>query len=136
MAAAGRFGHQLGGQGGQDACLVFGLCGQHPRGAFGLEVEHRPQVGQDVQAVEAQVVGGPAGGEGGGQVTVAGAVDLLHPGVQPGDGFAAVGGREFPPRRWRAGTVAVLVGGRGLGELGQGGLVLAERVAYAGDEFG
>ena len=38
----------------------------------------------------------------------------------------------------RAGTVAVRVGvgGRGLGELGQGGRVLAQRVADAGDQVG
>ena len=104
----------------------------------GLEVEHRPQVGQDVQAVQAQVVRAPAGAEGGGQVPVAGLVDLLHPGVQPGDGFLAVGGRELPPRWRRAGTVSVRVGvgGSGLGELGQGGRVLAQGVADAGDQVG
>ena len=51
VAAAGGFGGQLGGQGGQDAGLVFGLGGQRPRGAFGLEVQDGPQVGQDVEAV-------------------------------------------------------------------------------------
>ena len=95
MAAAGGFGGQLGGQGGQDAGLVFGLGRQGPRGAFGLEVQDGPQVGEDVQAVQAQVVRAPAGGEGGGQVAVAGAVDLLDPGLEPGDGFGPVGGREF-----------------------------------------
>ena len=39
----------------------------------------------------------PAGGEGGGEVAVAGAVDLLHPGVYAGDGFLPVGGCELPP---------------------------------------
>ena len=97
MAAAGGFSHQLGGQGGQDAGLVFGLGRQRPRGAFGLEVEDGPQVGEDVQAVQAQVVRAPAGSEGGGQVAVAGAVDLLDPGVQAGDGFLPVGGCELPP---------------------------------------
>ena len=82
-------------------------------------------------------MGLPARGEGGGEVAVAGAVDLLDPGVQPGDGFLAVGGRELPPRGRRARAVAVgvgvVVGGGGggwsLGELGQGGLVLAQGVA-------
>src|SRR6266702_5690094 len=79
-----------------------------------------------------------AGGEGGGQVAVAGAVDLLDPGLEAGDGFGPVGGRELPPRRRREGAVAVRVGvgRRGVGELFQGGLVLAEGVADAGDEFG
>ena len=110
VAAAGGFGGQLGGQGGQDAGLVFGLGRQGPRGAFGLEVQDGPQVGQDVQAVQAQVVRAPAGGEGGGQVAVAGAVDLLDPGLEAGDGFGPVGGRELPPRRRRARAVAVWVG--------------------------
>ncbi len=124
MAAAGGFGHQLGGQSGQDAGLVFGLRRQRPRSAFRLQVEHRPQIRQDVQAVQAQVMRAPAGGEGGGQVAVAGAVDLLDPGAQPGDGLLAFGGREFPPGRRRAGTVAVRVGvgGGGLGERSLGGV--------------
>ena len=57
--------------------------------AGGLEVQDRPQAGGDVQGVQAQVVGGPAGAEGGGQVAVAGPVDLVHPGAQPGDRLAA-----------------------------------------------
>jgi hypothetical protein len=126
VAAAGGLGDQLGGQGGQDAGLAFGLGRQDPEGAFGLEVEDGPQVGQDVQAVWAQVVRPPAGGEGGGQLAVAGPVDLLDPGVQPGDGFGPVGGRELPPGRRRARAVAVNIyaGGRGLRKLDQGGLVL------------
>ena len=69
---------------------------------------------------------------------VAELVDLLHRGAQPGDGLAAFGGCELPPRWRRAGTVPVGVGvGRSrLGELGQGGRVLAQRVADAGDEVG
>ena len=51
-------------------------------------------------------------------------------------GSVPVGGRELPPRRRRGRAVAVWVGGRGLGELFQGGLVLAQGVADAGDEFG
>ena len=109
MAAAPGFGLELAGQGGQDAGLVFGLGRQRPRGAFGLEVEDGPQVGQDVQAVQAQIVRAPARGEGGGQVAVAGPVDLLDPGVEPGDGFGPVGGRELPPRRRRLRVVAVRV---------------------------
>ena len=107
VGAAGGLGHQLGGQGGQDAGLVFGLGRQQAGGAVGLEVQDRPQGGRDVQGVQAQVVGFPAGREGGGQVAVAGAVDLLDPGAEPGQGFGAVGGREPPPRRGRVGLVAV-----------------------------
>ena len=54
------------------------------------------------------------GREGGGQVAVAGPVDLLDPGAEPGQGFGAVGGREPPPGRGRVGLVAVgVVVGRG-----------------------
>ena len=118
VAAGGGLGHQLGGEGGQDAGLVFGLGGQQPGGAPGLEVQDGPQAGQDVQAVQAQVVGGPAGADGGGQVTVAGQVDLLDPGVQAGDGFVAFGGGEFPPGRGRVGVVAAGVGGELGGQVG------------------
>ena len=110
MAAVGGFDPELVGQRGQDAGLVLGLGGDQARGAVGLEVQDRPQGGRDVQAVQAQVVGFPAGGQGGGQVAVAGAVDLLDPGAEPGEGFGAVGGREFPPRRRRVGLVPAGIG--------------------------
>jgi hypothetical protein len=115
VAALGGLVAELGGQGREDADLVFGLRGQGGRAAAGLEVEQRPQGGQDVQGVQAQVVGGPAGAEGGGQVPVAGPVDLLDPGVQPGDWFVAGVGGEVPPGGRRAGLVAagILLGGRG-----------------------
>ena len=58
---------------------------------------------------------GPAGAEGGGEVAVAGPVDLLHPGAQPGDGFGPVVGRELPPARGRVGLVAVGVVAAGSG---------------------
>ena len=83
----------------------------------GLQVQDGPQAGQDVQAVQAQVVGGPAGAEGGGQVPVAGPVDLLDPGLQPGDRFLAFGGGELPPWRRRVRVVAAGMG-VGRGELG------------------
>jgi hypothetical protein len=136
MGAAGGLGHQLGGQGGQDPGLIFGLGRQQTGGPFGLEVQHRPQGGRDVQGVQAQVVGLPARGQGGGQVAVAGPVDLLDPGAEPGQGFGAAGGREFPPRRGRVGLVAVgFVGllGRQAGEFGElggeGGEVAASRAS-------
>ena len=72
VAAAAGLGAELFGQGGQDAGLVFGLGRDQAGAADGLQVQHGPQFGQDVQAVQAQVVGGPAGAEPGGQVPVAG----------------------------------------------------------------
>jgi len=92
VAAGVGLGAELGGQGGQDAGLVFGLSGDQAGTAGGLQVQHRPQLGQDVQAVQAQVVGGPAGAQAGGQVSVSGPVDLLDPGPQPGEGFLPVVG--------------------------------------------
>ena len=118
MAAAGGLGHQLGGEGGQDAGLVFGLSRQQPGVTAGLQVEDRPEAGQDVQAVQAQVVGGPAGADRVGQVAVAGAVDLLDPGMQAGDGFVAFGGRELPPRWGWVRVVAAEVGGELGGQVG------------------
>jgi hypothetical protein len=96
VTAALGFGLELIGQGGQDADLVFGLGGQQDRGPQGLQVQDRPQGGRDVQRVQAQVVRFPARAERGGQVAVAGPVDLLDPGAQPGDGFGSpvVSGRS------------------------------------------
>src|SRR5690348_5154786 len=105
VAAAGGLGVQLGGQGGQDAGLVFGLGGDQAGGASGLEVQHGPQGGGDVQGVQAQVMGGPAGSEGGGEVAVAGAVDLLDPAAELGDGLAAVLAGQGPPGGSKAGLV-------------------------------
>ena len=104
----------------------------------GLEVEHGPQVGQDVQAVQAQVVGGPAGAEGGGQVAVAGLVDLLDPGAEPGDGLLAVAGGEFPPGGRRAGLVAagILTGGGVGGQAGEQGGEGGVVRGFAGVELG
>ena len=110
MTAALGFGLELVGQGGQDAGLVFGLGGQQDRGPQRLQVQDRPQAGRDVQHVQAQVMRLPARAERGGQVAVAGPVDLLDPGAQPGDGFGSCVGREVPPLRRRFGVVAVGVG--------------------------
>ena len=95
MAAAGGLLPELVGQRGQDAGLVLGLSGDEAGGAFGLEVQDRPQGGCDIQAVQAQVVGFPAGAQGGSQVAVARPVDLLDPPAEPGQRFDAVGGREY-----------------------------------------
>ena len=138
VAAAVGLGAELVGQGGQDAGLVFGLGGDQGRGAGGLQVQHRPQLGCDVQPVQAQVVGGPAGAEAGGQVPVAGPVDLLDPGPQPGDRFRTVGGRQLPPRRCWPGavTVGVRAGLAGYGELGERGSVLSYDAAEGGGLVG
>jgi predicted ATPase len=70
------------------------------------------------QAVQAQVVGGPAWSERGGQVAVAGPVYLLDPGAQPGEVFPPFVGREFPPGRRRAWLVGAGVLRIGASELG------------------
>lgn len=61
MAAAVGLDAELVGQGGQEAGLVLGLGGDQPGAAAGLQVQHRPQFGQDVECVQAQVVLIPAG---------------------------------------------------------------------------
>ena len=134
VAAAGGLGRELGGQGGQDAGLVFGLGGDQAGGAFRLQVQHGPQGGEDVHAVQAQVVGGPAGGQGGGQVPVAGPVYLVHPAAQPGDRLLPGVGGQGPPGRGRAGLVAAgLWSGRVRGEaVGQAGEQGGQRGVMAG----
>ena len=69
---------------------------------------------------------------------VAGPVDLLDPGPQPGDRFRAVGGRELPPRRCWPGavTVGVRVGLAGCGEPGERGSVLLDDAAEGGGLVG
>jgi hypothetical protein len=65
----------------------------------------------------------PAGAEGGGQVAVAGPVNLVHPGPQPGDRFLPVLRAELPPARRRVRLVraGILVGRVGAGAGGQSG---------------
>jgi hypothetical protein len=135
VTAALGFGLELVSQGGQDAGLVFGLGGQQDRGPHGLLVQDRPEAGRDVQGVQAQVVRFPARAEGGGQVAVAGPVDLLDPGAQPGDGFGSCVGQQVPPLRCRFGLVAVGVGGvdGGGGELGEGGGVFVQGAVEPSD---
>ena len=100
------------------------------RPGWRYRTDHRPR--GDVQGVQAQVVGGPARAEGGGQVAVAGPVDLVHPGAQPGDRLLPVVRGELPPARGRAGLVAAGVvrgrvgagaGGQAGEQPGQGGVV-------------
>ena len=74
----------------------------------------------------------PARTQGVGQVAVAGPVDLLDPGPQPGEGFGAVGGREFPPGRGRVGLVPAGVG-VARGELGDQAGELGELAGERGD---
>ena len=116
VAAAVGLDPELVGQGGQDARLVLGLGGQQSGMPVAVDRQHRPQLGCDVQPVQAQVVGGPAGAEAGGQVAVAGPVDLLDPGPQPGDGFPA-------RRRPRASTMPVLARGGNRRRPGRSGWV-------------
>ena len=108
--------------------LAVGLGGQQDRGPHGLQVQDGPQAGRDVQRVQAQVVRFPARAERGGQVAVAGPVNLLDPGAQAGDGFGSSVGREVPPLWRRFGVVGVGVGvvEGGGGELGEGGCVLVQ----------
>ena len=83
-------------------------------------------------------MGGPAGAEGDGEVPVAGPVDLLHPGLQPGDGFLAFGRRQLPPRRrgfWVV-PAGVGVGLAGCGEQGERGSMLMQGAADGGGLVG
>ena len=78
----------------------------------------------------------PAGAEGGGEVTIAGAVDLLDPGSQPGEALLAFVAGELPPLGSRCGAIGVVVSTvgvaglrRGFGEAGdQGGDLLVKAV--------
>src|SRR5207244_2490687 len=74
----------------------------------------------------------------GGQVPVAGPVNLLDPGPQPGDRFRTVGGCQLPPRRCRPGavTAGVGVGLAGRGEVGERGSVLSYDAAEGGGLVG
>ena len=65
---------------------------------------------------------------------VAGPVDLLDPGPQPGDGFLPFGGGQLPPRRCWPGAVAVrvCVGLAGCGEPSERGSVLSYDAAEGG----
>ena len=99
LAAAGLAGHLLGG-GGQQPGLPFGLAGQGAGGPPGLQVEHRPQLAEPVQGVQAERVLLPAAAQRGREVAVAGPVDLLDPGAEPADGVVAGLAVEPPePRR-------------------------------------
>ena len=77
-------------------------------------------------------MGFPAGAQGGGQVAVARPVDLLDPPAEPGQGFGAVGGRQFPPGRGRVGLVPAGAGVVG-GELGDQAGELGELPGQRGD---
>jgi len=65
----------------------------------------------------------PAGTECGREVTIAGAVDLIDPGSQPGEALLAFVAGELPLPgcwRWLVGAVlAVLPGGAGRDEVGE-----------------
>jgi hypothetical protein len=135
LAASGFEAHLLG-EGGEQARLPFALAGDRPDGAVGRQVEQGPQLHEPVEAVEAQCVLVPAGTEGGGEVTIAGAVDLLDPGSQPGETFLAFVAGELPPPGSRCGAIGVAVSTVrvarprcGFGEAGdQGGDLLVKAV--------
>src|SRR5216684_7387290 len=134
VLAAGGFEVHLLGEGGEQAGLPFGLAGEERCASFAGEVEDGPEFHEPVEPVQAQQVLFPAGSEGGGEVPVAGPVDLLDPGTQPHAGFLTVRAAEFPPPRGGHGLVrlAVLVDaldGRHARELGgEGGDLLVETV--------
>ena len=101
VLAAGGFEVELFGEGGEEPGLPFGLAGEGGWLAFGGEVEDGPEFHEPVESVEAEQVLVPARAEGGGEMAVAGAVDLLDPGAEPAQGFLAFGSVEFPPPRSR-----------------------------------
>ena len=79
-------------------------------------------------------MGGPAGGQGGGQVPVAGPVDLVDPAAQPGERLLPGVGGQGPPGGRGAGLVAAgLRSGRVRGKaVGQGGELGGQRGVMAG----
>ena len=89
MAAAAGLPGQLLGRGRQQPGVPFGLPGQRAGGAGRGQVEHRPQLGQPVQDVQAQRVLVPAVAEAGRQVPVPGPVHVLDPGAQLADRLPA-----------------------------------------------
>jgi hypothetical protein len=97
VAATAGFGGELVGDGGEEPGLPFGLAGEGGAGALVGEVEHGPEFGQPVQGVEAEGVLVPALPQATGEVAVAGAVDLVDPGAQGGDGGFAGFALEVPP---------------------------------------
>ena len=87
-------------------------CAETHRGAAaGLEVEHGPQLGQHVQAVQAQRVLLPARAEGGSELAVAGPVDLLDPGPHLVQRFLA---RSSPASFHHRGTGAGYTAGHAI----------------------
>ena len=119
-AAAGLVGHLLG-RGGQQAGLPFALGGEDAGGAARAEVEHGPQLAEPVEEVQAQGVLLPARQQRGGDLPVAGPVDLIDPGAESAEGGVAFRPGDLPPSRrgdrliGMVFLVAVLV----LGEFGE-----------------
>ena len=112
---------ELVGGGGEQPGVPFGLPGQGAGGAPGLEVQDGPQLGQPVQDVQAQRVLVPAVGQAGGEVAVAGPVDLVDPGAQLGDRLVARGAVELPEPGRRGRLVARRARRRRRGDVGEPG---------------
>ena len=86
-------------------------------------------------------MGFPAGGQGGGQVPVAGPVYLVHPAAQPGERLLPGVGGQGPPGRGRAGLVAAglrsgRVRGKAVGQAGEQGGQRGVMAGLAGVEPG
>ena len=96
LAASRLAGHLVGGC-GQEAGVPFGLGGEGTAVAFGGEVKQGPQFAEPVEGEKARGVVFPAGGEDGGELAVAGPVDVLDPAPQPVYGRILFGAVEFPP---------------------------------------
>src|ERR1022692_2817596 len=138
LAAGGVGGHLVGGC-GQQAGLPLALGGQDAGGAVRVEVQDGPELAEPVQGVQAQGMVFPAGREDGGELAVAGLVDLADPGAEPVQRGVAFWPGELPPS-WRrdrqvASRVLGVVAVAGdVGEMpGEGGDLLVEPVQQLRD---
>jgi len=114
MAAASGFGGHQVGQRGEHPGRVFGLPVQQGDRPTALEVENGMQLSCYVKAVQAQVVGLPAGAEPGREMPEAGPVHLLDEAAEPADlGFARLAG-QVPPAGSGPGQVDPRGSDRGL----------------------
>jgi len=139
MLAAGGLDVHLLGQGRKEAGLPFGLAGEDGCVSRGAEVEGGPQFHEPVEPVEAERVLFPAGAEGGGQVAIAGPVDLLDPGAEAGKRLFTFITFELPPPGSAGGLARVAVppavaGCRHAGQLrGEASHLLVESVERTED---
>ena len=105
VLAVGCFAGHLGGGRGEQPGLPLGLGGERAGGAFRAEVQDRPELTEPVEGEQAQRMAVPAGRQRGGEVAVAGLVDLLDPRAEPVDRCSRSGSRQLPPARCRLGPV-------------------------------